>query len=69
VRASSASCLEIADQCGAKCSAGSPPREQSSPPGKARRSAGSIHPPKMRGRQVRRDKREREGTPEGREAV
>ena len=31
VRASSASCLEIADQCGAKGSAGSPPREQSSP--------------------------------------
>jgi hypothetical protein len=31
VRASSASCLYIADQCGAKCSAGSPPRDQSSP--------------------------------------
>ena len=31
VRASSASCLYIADQCGAKRSAGSPPRDQSSP--------------------------------------
>ena len=31
VRASSASCLYIADQCGAKCSAGSRPRDQSSP--------------------------------------
>ena len=31
VRASSASCLYIADQCGAQCSAGSPPRDQSSP--------------------------------------
>jgi hypothetical protein len=31
VRASSASCLYIADQCGATCSAGSPPRDQSSP--------------------------------------
>jgi hypothetical protein len=42
VRASSASCLEIAEQCGAQGSAGSPPRDQSSP-GKARRPAGSIH--------------------------
>ena len=31
VRASSTSCLYIADQCGAQCSAGSPPRDQSSP--------------------------------------
>ena len=31
VRASSASCLDIAEQCGAKCSAGSPPRDHSSP--------------------------------------
>ncbi len=65
VSASSASCLEHADQCRAKGSAGSPPRDQSSP-GKGplpRRVDPSI---KTRGRQVRRDKREREGTPEGR---
>jgi hypothetical protein len=31
VRASSASCLEIAEQCRAACSVGSPPRDQSSP--------------------------------------
>jgi len=31
VSASSASCLEIAEQCGATCSTGSPPRDQSSP--------------------------------------
>jgi len=49
VSASSASCLYIAEQCGAKGSAGSPPRDPSSPPGKARRSAGSIHPPKNAG--------------------
>jgi len=68
VRASSASCLYIADQCGAKCSAGSPPRDQSSPrkgPPPRRVDPSS----KTRGRQVRRDKREREGTPDGREAV
>jgi hypothetical protein len=43
VRASSASCLDIAAQCRAENSAGSPPRDQSSP-GKARRPAGSISP-------------------------
>ena len=65
VRASSASCLSIADQCGAQCSAGSPPRDQSSPRKgpPPRRVDPSI---KTRGRQVRRDKREREGTPDGR---
>jgi hypothetical protein len=41
VSASSASCLHIAEQCSAKCSAGSPPRDQSSP-GKARGPAGSL---------------------------
>jgi hypothetical protein len=41
VSASSASCLHIADQCSAKCAAGSPPRDHSSP-GKARGPAGSI---------------------------
>jgi|GEM_PF-5276298 len=41
VSASSASCLQIADQCSAKYSAGSPPRDHSSP-GKARGPAGSI---------------------------
>ncbi len=45
VRASSASCLDIADQCRAQGSAGSPPREQSSR-GKGPRPVGSIHPPK-----------------------
>ena len=45
VRASSASCLYIADQCGAKCSAGSPPRDQSSPPERPAAPPGrSIHP-------------------------
>ncbi len=69
VRASSASGLEIADQCGATCAAGSPPREQSAPLDRPAAPPGrSIHPT-MRGRQVRRDKRERAGTPEGREAV
>ena len=47
---------------------GSPPRDQSSPrqgPWPRR-----VDPPnKTRGRQVRRDKRDREGPPEGREAV
>ena len=65
VRASSASCLDIADQYGGEHSVGSPPREQSSP-GKGpppRRVDLSI---KTRGRQVRRDTREREGTPDGR---
>jgi hypothetical protein len=42
VSASSASCLESADQYGGAHSVGSPPRDQSSP-GKARRPAGSIH--------------------------
>jgi hypothetical protein len=69
VRASSASCLDIAAQCRAENSAGSPPRDQSSPPERPAAPPGrSIHP-KMRRRQVQRDKREREGTPEGREAV
>ncbi len=65
VRASSASCLDIADQYGAAHSVGSPPRDQRSP--------GKGPPPrwvdpsiKTRGRQVRRDEREREGTPDGR---
>jgi hypothetical protein len=45
VRASSASCLYIADQCGAKCSAGSPPRDQSSLPARPAAPPGrSIHP-------------------------
>jgi hypothetical protein len=65
VRASSASCLASAEQCGAEHSAGSPPRDQSSrrkgPP--PRRVDPSN---KTRGRQVRRDKRERKGTPDGR---
>jgi hypothetical protein len=65
VRASSASCLEVADQCRAECSVGSPPRDQSSP-GKGP-SPRRVDPAnKTRGRQVRRDEREREGTPEGR---
>jgi len=68
VSASSASCLEIAEQYGGEHSGGSPPRDQSSrrkgPP--PRRVDPSN---KTRGRQVRRDKREREGSPEGREAV
>src|SRR5438128_315945 len=69
VSASSASCLESAEQCGATCSAGSPLRDQSSPPARPAAPPGrSIHP-KRRGRQGRRDKREREGTLEGREAV
>ena len=65
VRASSASCLEIADQCRAEGSAGSPPRDQSSPRKgpRPRRVDPSI---KTRGRQVRRDKRERGGPPDGR---
>jgi len=68
VSASSASCLDIAEQCGASCSAGSPPRDHSSPRKGPlpRRVDPSI---KTRGRQVRGDKREREGTPDGREAV
>ena len=68
VRASSTSCLYIADQCGAQCSAGSPPRDQSAPrqgPPPRRVDPSST----TRGRQGRRDKREREGTPDGREAV
>jgi len=65
VRASSVSCLEDADQCRVGCSAGSPPRDQSSPwkgpwP---RRVDPAI---KTRGRQVRRDERDREGSPDGR---
>jgi len=68
VSASSASCLYIAEQCGAKCSAGSPPCDQSSPrKGPLPRRVDPSS--KTRGRQGRRDKREREGTPEGREAV
>jgi hypothetical protein len=65
VRASSASCLEIADQGRAARSAGSPPRDQSSP-GKGpwpRRVDPSF---KTRGRQVRRNEREREGPLDGR---
>ena len=65
VRASSASGLSIAEQCGAQGSAGRPPRDQSSPrkgPPPRRVDPSST----MRGRQVRRDKREREGTPDGR---
>jgi hypothetical protein len=65
VRASSASCLENAEQHGGEHSGGSPPRDQSSrwkgPP--PRRVDPSI---KTRGRQVRRDEREREGSPDGR---
>jgi hypothetical protein len=65
VRASSASCLEIADQCRAGSSAGSPPRDQSSPwKGPWPRRVDPSR--KTRGRQVRRDEREREGTPDGR---
>jgi hypothetical protein len=65
VRASSASCLEVADQCRARNSAGSPPRDQSSPrKGPRPRRVDPSH--KTRGRQVRRDEREREGPPEGR---
>jgi hypothetical protein len=68
VSASSASCLDSAEQYGAECSVGSPPRDQSSP-GKGpwpRRADLSI---KTRGRQGRRDEREREGPPDGRSAV
>jgi hypothetical protein len=65
VRASSASCLEVADQCRAASFAGSPPREQSSPwKGPSPRRVDLAL--KTRGRQVRRDEREREGTPDGR---
>ncbi len=68
VRASSASCLEIAEQHGEEYSGGSPPREQSSHrKGPLPRRVDPST--KTRGRQVRRDKREREGTPDGREAV
>ncbi len=45
VSASSASCLESAEQCGATCSAGSPLRDQSSPPARPAAPPGrSIHP-------------------------
>jgi hypothetical protein len=65
VRASSASCLEIADQYGAEYSVGSPPRDQSSPgKGLWPRWVDLSHT--TRGRQVRRDERERAGTPDGR---
>jgi hypothetical protein len=65
VRASSASWLADADQCRAASSAGSPPRDQGSPwKGPWPRWGDPFL--KMRGRQVRRDEREREGTPEGR---
>ena len=68
VSASSASCLDIADQCRAESSAGSPPRDQRSP-GKGP-SPRRVDPArKTRGRQGRRDERDREGTPDGREAV
>ena len=65
VRASPASCRESAEQCGAEHSVGSPPRDQSAPrqgPPPRRVDPSST----TRGRQVRRDKREREGTPDGR---
>jgi len=65
VRASSASCLEIADQRGAEHSAGSPPRDQSSRR-KGPRPRRVDPPIKTRGRQVRRDERDREGPLDGR---
>ena len=65
VRASSASCLEIADQRGAEHSAGSPPRDQSSRR-KGPRPRRVDPPTKTRGRQVRRDERDREGPLDGR---
>ena len=68
VRASSASCLDIAAQYGGEHSGGSPARDQSSPrKGPPPRRVAPSNT--TRGRQVRRDKREREGSPEGREAV
>jgi hypothetical protein len=68
VRASSASCREDADQCRAASFAGSPPRDQRSPwKGPWPRWVDPFL--NMRGRQGRRDEREREGPPEGREAV
>jgi hypothetical protein len=68
VSASSASCRESAAQYGAESSVGSPPREQSSrwKDPWPRRDAPSTN---TRGRQGRRDERDREGTPDGREAV
>ncbi len=68
VRASSASCLDIRGSvqgrvpCGESTARPKLPVERPAP----RRVDLSI---KTRGRQVRRDKREREGTPDGREAV
>lgn len=68
VRASSASGLESAEQHGGAHSGGSPPRDQSSrwKGPRPRRVGPSIN---TRGRQVRRDERERGGSPDGREAV
>src|SRR5438093_6335706 len=65
VRASSASCLRNRGTVRSRTLRGSPPRDQSSPRKgpPPRRVDPSI---KTRGRQVRRDKREREGTPDGR---
>lgn len=65
VSASSASCRESAEQYGGAPSGGSPPRDQSSRR-KGPRPRRVDPSPKTRGRQVRRDKREREGTPDGR---
>jgi hypothetical protein len=67
VRASSASGLSSAEQCGATCAAGSPPRAPSAPRQGPRPRRGDPSS-KTRGRQGRRDKRERAGTPDGRSA-